>query len=208
MQTGPHQGVTIQVGPPPEQLHQNQQRPKKCDCMEKANACWNDAQSETKVGLKLFHLEKVSRILPYNQQHTRDMPGGIELSTKTIKLMSELAFQEGFIEQTIMLSHQVLHIDPKSWKAHYYLSKMNFLKRCKNENCPNGENCSQSKQLLIVQNFILQTMILISEQHVIDPEIVNIEKFIEEFDKAVASVITNYSAQELTMLNEKGAQIQ
>ena len=73
--------------------------------MEKAKRCWNEAENETKVGLKLFHLEKVSKILPYNQQHTRDMPGGIELSTKTIKLMSDLAFEERFIEQTIMLSH-------------------------------------------------------------------------------------------------------
>ena len=75
-----------------------------CDCMEKANLFWKEAEKETKIGFKLFHLEKITKVLPLNNSHTRDMPGAVELATKTIKLMSELSFHEGFIEPTIIFS--------------------------------------------------------------------------------------------------------
>ena len=110
--------------------------------MAKATEFWKEAEKETKIGFKLFHLERIVKILPINNKHTRDMPGAMELATKTLKLMSELAFREGFIEPTIVFSSQVLQVDPQSWKAHYFLSRMNFLKRCRTDNCPNGENCS------------------------------------------------------------------
>ena len=43
-----------------------------------------------------------------NHVHTRNMVGGLELATKTVKLMAELSFKSGFVENTIHLASQIL----------------------------------------------------------------------------------------------------